>query len=237
MRNATGGASHAWLAGEVAGNYQPWGYPFNWRELTGPLNASPSSFGKPAGNGALFLMADASVQFLSNKVDQDVLETMTSYPPLPNADLLQRPERTFDVVTQSQGHRWEWRDLDGTQGNLTIGAYVSPSGRVEQVHLFDAGHGDSRELELRDLRVALEAYPQAAELLARLPLDDEMAAVIADMNRLSNLHVRTASVSSAGLQSLSRLPRLRLVRFESLHEQQLDQLRRALPNCVISVRH
>ena len=58
--------------------FKPWGHPTNWRDPTVGLN-TPDGFGGPRGNGgANFVMADASVRFVSDKISPDMLRALTT---------------------------------------------------------------------------------------------------------------------------------------------------------------
>lgn len=74
----TDGLSNTLIVGELAGSYPPWGEPENWREIGRGLNKDPAGFGSADGNGAVFLLADGSVKFFSNKTSPKVLEKMTT---------------------------------------------------------------------------------------------------------------------------------------------------------------
>jgi hypothetical protein len=240
FQDATNGTAHAWLAGEVAGGYQPWGYPFNWRELTAPLNAAPSSFGRPTGDGAHFVMADASVQFLLNDVDTVLLETLTSNPPLPAPALTQRPNRLFEVVKRNATHYWKTHELEDSNGVIGLRAFVSP-GRVEFVEHYWRGKGFERGFEIRDVVVAITLYPEAERLWLETLLDDKVATAIGGMKSLSWLRVNDVNLSARGLQSIAKLPNLRHLRIERRHgsdvdEGQLQRLREARPSTDIVVR-
>ena len=89
------GLEETWLLGEVAGNYQPWGYPFNWRPLGTSLNSGPDSYGRPTGDGAMFVMADASVRFLQNEVDPSILKALANAPPVAPAEAVKVPNIHF----------------------------------------------------------------------------------------------------------------------------------------------
>ena len=64
------------LAGELVGDFVPWGCPFNWRELNS-INSQPLTFGRYSGDGCLFLFVDGHVDFVSNNVSKDVLKQMS----------------------------------------------------------------------------------------------------------------------------------------------------------------
>jgi Protein of unknown function (DUF1559) len=90
----TSGTSNNWLVGEVAGNYQPWGYPFNWRALTWPLNGNVSSYGAWP-DGCHICLADGSVKFFSDKTDRAVIESLATAPPIASAAQTATPETKF----------------------------------------------------------------------------------------------------------------------------------------------
>lgn len=74
FRDIKDGASNTMFVGEVPSNWRAWGRPGNWRDVRLGINRSVNGFGSPNKNGALFVRVDGSVKFLSDKVDQTVLE-------------------------------------------------------------------------------------------------------------------------------------------------------------------
>lgn len=91
------GTAHTWLAGEVAGNFQPWGYPFNWRPLGTKLCAGPNSYGHPPWRGGHLLFADGSVSFFSENTSDVILEKFAAAPPVPTAEQMAVPDRQFET--------------------------------------------------------------------------------------------------------------------------------------------
>ncbi len=77
----TDGLSQTFVAGEIASFYPAWGEPENWRMIGRGLNRDADGFGNAADTGALFLKADGSVKFYSNKTDPTVLRMLST----PNA--------------------------------------------------------------------------------------------------------------------------------------------------------
>lgn len=67
IEQMSNGTSHTWLAGEVAGNFQPWGYPFNWRPLGTKLCNGPNSFGHPPLAGRPSVVCRWECHFLFRK--------------------------------------------------------------------------------------------------------------------------------------------------------------------------
>ena len=72
------GLSQTLIAGEIPQNYRPWGEPGNWRTIGEGLNQDSTSFGNAQHTGALFLHADGSVKFYSNKVPLDLLKRLST---------------------------------------------------------------------------------------------------------------------------------------------------------------
>ncbi|QDT25557.1 hypothetical protein Enr10x_08540 [Gimesia panareensis] len=101
------GTAHHWLAGEVAGNYQPWGYPFNWRPLGAKLCDGPNSFGRPVWGGGHLLRADGSVTFFSDQTAPEILKAFAEAPPVATRTQTAVPDRRFDYGA----FLWERIDL------------------------------------------------------------------------------------------------------------------------------
>jgi len=76
--DVTDGAANTLVAGEIAFDYPPWGEPENYRSIGEGLNRSRDGFGNADRTGAMFLRADGSVRFLSNKIDPDVLRKLST---------------------------------------------------------------------------------------------------------------------------------------------------------------
>jgi prepilin-type processing-associated H-X9-DG protein len=91
------GTAHTWLAGEVAGNFQPWGYPFNWRPLGTKLCEGPNSYGHPPWRGGNLLFADGSVTFFSENTSDVILKKFAAAPPVSTAEQTQVPDKTFET--------------------------------------------------------------------------------------------------------------------------------------------
>jgi len=71
------GTSETIMAGEIAANFKPWGYPTNWRD-PGLGLGHPDGFGNPGSKKyAVFLMADASVRSFTEGVNPEVLKALS----------------------------------------------------------------------------------------------------------------------------------------------------------------
>jgi prepilin-type processing-associated H-X9-DG protein len=79
MNQITDGTSTTILLGSAGANFRPWGHPANVRDPAIGINRSPEGFGGPPGwNGAMFLMCDGSVGFLSDATDLSVMEALAT---------------------------------------------------------------------------------------------------------------------------------------------------------------
>lgn len=75
----TDGTINTILLGTASANFKPWGHPANVRDPAIGINRSPEGFGGPPGwNGAMFLMCDGSVGFLSDKTDLSVMKALAT---------------------------------------------------------------------------------------------------------------------------------------------------------------
>jgi hypothetical protein len=78
VKDITDGTANTLLIGEAAGNYRPWGYPYNYRDPMIGINTSADGFGSPWPSGAQFSMADGSVKFITNNIDPEVLRALAT---------------------------------------------------------------------------------------------------------------------------------------------------------------
>jgi len=101
------GIAHTWMLGEVAGDFQPWGYPYNWRTLGTKLCNGPQSYGRPAWRGGHFVFADGKVSFLANETSPDIMKRLTNAPPVATKEQTAKPPTTF--ITGNV--RWERIEL------------------------------------------------------------------------------------------------------------------------------
>lgn len=82
------------LVGELAGDFIPWGCPYNWRELNS-INSKPPTYGRSTREGCQFLFVDGHVEFVSNEVSNDVLKVMSG------ADLVGFHENKLNIQRPS----------------------------------------------------------------------------------------------------------------------------------------
>lgn len=73
------GGTNTLMIGEAAGDFQPWGSPWNLRDPSLGLNMSSHSFGTPLSRDfSLHAMADGSVREISHAIDQQTFRQLGS---------------------------------------------------------------------------------------------------------------------------------------------------------------
>lgn len=104
------------LLGEANGSFVPFGYPFNWRDLSLGLKLSPDGFGSPSSSGTLFLFADGSVRWLDNKIDADIARAYAGPAALkPTPQQIAKPGVPYRLATQEY---WRYRNVFRTHEEL-----------------------------------------------------------------------------------------------------------------------
>ncbi len=232
LEDMQAGAAKTWLLGEVEGNYHPWGYPFNWRPLGSQLNAGPDSYGRPTEDGAFFLMGDGSVQQLSNDVDPSLLRTMASAPPIAPAERTQVPTGMFKcVATTDESHKTLEFDENDGEDYIAIVRY-NPTETLYSVWFFSMEKEVPRLVSLEELNRVVREFPQAKQMIGPIALNDEAAQYLSKLRQLELLRVRSVELSQNGIQALSQLPTLRIIR-GSMTEEMQKILVKELPKCDI----
>src|SRR5262249_45237366 len=80
FKDITDGVSNTILAGEVADNLKPWGYPANWRDPALGINKSADGFGGPwkTRRGVQFIFVDGSWHFIKEDIDPATLKALST---------------------------------------------------------------------------------------------------------------------------------------------------------------
>jgi hypothetical protein len=217
------GMSNAWLVGEAGGDYQPWGYPFNWREITGPLNESTGSFGRPGEVGAYFLLGDGAVRFYSDALieGEQMPAGMFDHPPLPDPTLTARPLRNFDLTGESGLPRQSIKYLEpgGDIGSLAAETMTLADGTVDFLQIRGSYKTGFDQPTIEHLRKAFAFYPNVRHILLPIPLDDDVASLLATLPDITNVYAESVFLSEAGARVLCRIPSLQVLLAENLNNE------------------
>lgn len=77
--NFKDGTAQTILAGDAAGNFEPWGKPRTDRDPALGINRSKAGFGGPwAGGGAMMVFADGSVRMMSSETSPETLRALAT---------------------------------------------------------------------------------------------------------------------------------------------------------------
>lgn len=100
VQDLSTGTSSVALAGDANGDFEPLGYPYQWRDLTVGLGQSRSSFGCPTRPITMILMADGAVRVLSNDTDTQIAKEMAGPSELePSPDQVAKPNEPYQLKT------------------------------------------------------------------------------------------------------------------------------------------
>ncbi len=234
LDDMTAGAAHSWLLGSAAGNYQPYGYPFNWRTLM-TLNSGPDSYGRYTNDGAHILLADESVRFLTQAIDAKLLAQLAAAPPIADAARTAVLPKKFQYATSGFGRTSVKLDYLREDGLLAV-VYNDAAGDPEIVDIVEASQfGSPRSTNLNDLETIAAACPGIRQLHGAPDIDDRAAEVLCRLKRLEVLDAGSLDFSAQGLERLARCSTLRMIQISTVRQKLLDELRSALPECEILV--
>ncbi len=205
----TSGTSSNWFCGEVCGNYQPWGYPFNWRRLSLPFNSGPDSYGRPTGEGVQICFADGSVRLLANNVDTEVVDALKMAPPVATDEDAAVPDRRFktggfieprtDTVLLARSQEPYGSDLNAF---VRFGSDKQPNTAWFSLPT----KGDESGETSAHIALLQETYPGLKHLVARRwSISDDDVKILKGFANLQTLHVATIELTPAGLQQLRSL--------------------------------
>lgn len=216
------GTSQTVLAGEIADDFPPWGKPGNWRDPTLPPNSSAASFGRPSRDGAQMLMADGSIRFVANAVDQKIYQS---------------PART------KRNPKYEI-DIRHLEGDLRIMVQIDQDGKVIMASGPWHDKTDYREGKLGAKTIVTDAtmkvfagMPDLEHLSVSSPdLSDQGLRLVKDLQRLKLLQIRGGRITDDGLKSLENLKNLKVLSIGSSHitESGINRLKWSLPDCEIN---
>ncbi len=209
----TTGTVNNWLCGEVAGKYQPWGYPFNWRPLNSPLNSGPDSYGAwPAGGYICF--ADGSVRLLSNTTDAELLTALANAPPVATSEQTAVPDRHFEYSTMPLKRDWFKAAAEpDTKSMPGMTILYDRSDRPYYADVYSSGNAPVWDI-LHENRIDLEgvllAFPHVKVMTMPI-LNDDNVQIIARFRDLEILQARRIELTEKGRTILKSQPKLQSI--------------------------
>lgn len=165
------GTAHTWMSGEVAGNYQPWSYPFNWRALGAKLCDGPNSYGCLPWSGGHLLFADGSVSFFSNKTSSKILKRFAEAPPVATKEQTEAPSKIF----QTGLYHWNRVDLQTDLQNrfkYFVNVLRNEAGAALVIRIFSYEKFELTEEEKKEPKVLEFSHP---ELLLQIDSTTDIA--------------------------------------------------------------
>lgn len=209
----TTGTANNWLCGEVSGNYQPWGYPFNWRPLKSPLNSGPDSYGAWSDGGYICL-TDGSVRFLSNTTDAALLTALANAPPIATTEQMSVPIRRFEYSTMPLRRDWFEAEAEPeTKSTPRMTILYDRTDRPYYADVYSSGIAPVWDVVHKnriDLEGALLKYPQV-KILKVASVNNENVEIIARFRDLEILQVRRIDLTEKGLTIPKSHPKLQSI--------------------------
>lgn len=212
--------ANTFLAGELGGDFIPWGCPYNWRPLTG-FDSKPLTYGRPGNIGGYFLMADASVCWITPDISAAVLDELRG-PDLARAaaaDLRIMRPTSFPVPQDAL--IMEWVRLDERYHGR---AMRNNQGQLVQLSIIG---GDKGERKARDADMLLvRDFPHLVVLDLTGDLTNAGATHLASLTSLEDLSLSSEKMSDdvfLFLHSMPKMKRLSLAR-ERLSRQFFEHL-------------
>ena len=237
------GISNNWLCGEVSGVYQPFGYPFNWRALTWPVNGGDGCYGAWPAGGHLCL-ADGAVQLFSNLTTEHVLNRLVTAPPIATAEQTLVPPVVFSVSPDSPiiVNRIFLPQPSGSinpQSELACDVRMNADGKplsaVFEAIMTANSHpkGGGRAVEIADLQFIAAACPDLQQLI--IPAFKADHAAMATICRFAELKTLVIANLDLTTQLAARLPPLERITLSAgpMSETTLRHIQNVLPDCII----
>ncbi len=207
----TPGTANSWLFGEASGNYQPWGYPFNWRTLNTPLNSGPDGYGVWPDGGQICL-ADGSVRFFSNAADTTLLKSLANAPPIATSAQTTKSEHRQESPAIAMREVWFEADIEimakSRHGTLISydrfdTPYCADLWRREDTPAWNVDH----TMQI-DLAGVLKNFPEI-RILKVWAVNDEDAKLIAEFQYLEFLEATDFELTEKGRAILEARPKLK----------------------------
>ena len=216
LDDMTTGTANNWIFGEASGNYEPWGYPINWRSLKTPLNSGPDGYGVWPDGGQICL-ADGSVRFYSNDADTALLKSLANAPPIATSAQTAKPEHRKESEFTATRRIWFEADIEvNWKGNPGTEILFDENDKpfLADIHCNDDGEvvpiwnvGRTKRI---DLQGVLDNFPEIRVLNVHV-VNDENAAIIAQFPDLEYLQAWKFELTEKGQTILDAHSKLKTI--------------------------
>jgi type II secretory pathway pseudopilin PulG len=222
--------ANTFIAGELGGDFVPWGCPYNWRPLPG-LSTTPRTYGRPENIGGHFLMVDGTVRWVNPDVSTDVLNQLRG-PDLAEAAAagitITRP-KSFPAPPDAL-----------RMGGVNFGGYLESAGmrnnQGQLVELSIGGGKSGRDAHDSDLK-RLSEFPHLREFSASGDFTDDGLRAITALTNLKKLHIESDQITDEGLMPLAALHNLSRLAIcgKQITPEGIDALQERMPGCGVGL--
>lgn len=231
--------AQVFLAAELAGDFTPWASPYTWRPLQ-TLNEEPLTYGRYSGNGALFLLADGHVEYVTNEgcgvrreslAGPDLAEFHSRKEQFPRPAGFPVPLDSLEPTGVQLSGEYRWADAERNSagqivclrtGRKTGSKWMKygPAGVMSQDFSLIMGHHELEEL-------VLSGDFTSADLTS-----------IRSLTKLRSLTLDSDQLTAEGLGALTSLPQLQELTLVGtwVTPDAIQQVQNLLPRCQVSTR-
>lgn len=231
--------AQVFLAAELAGDFTPWASPYNWRPLQ-PLIEEPLTYGRYSGKGALFLLADGHVEYVTNEgfevrreslAGPDLAEFQSRAGQFPRPAAFPVPLDSLVPTGVQLSGEYRWADAQRNSAGQIVSLRTDrknewkwrkagPTGVISQDFSLIVGHHDLEELVLSGDFTSADLAP------------------IRSLTKLRSLTLDSDQLTAEGLDVLTSLPQLRELTLIGtwVTPDAIQQVQNLLPRCQVSTR-
>ena len=220
-KDMTSGLEHSWLAGEINGRFQPWGYPLNWRAIELPLGDPLGNYGTANGDGtAQFCLGDGAVRRLHGETDQQILQQLINAPQKVAEELTTESKEVFETQKNTAWtEQWlQARDDPFNvqhKGGAVTKVFFDPDGYAYRAQVYSREDGQPALAANSDRRIDLpgiiDEHAELQVIVYAGILDTETAKQIVRLKDLRYLIVEKSSLDEKEQMALMKaLPALQI---------------------------
>ncbi|MFO0917735.1 MAG: DUF1559 domain-containing protein [Planctomycetaceae bacterium] len=240
LSDLTNGLAQTLCVGDAKGNFEPFGYPYNWRDVSLGLNTSPDGFGCSVRDVTQMMIADGSVREFNHKTDGQLFLSLkgvnkkwnetpgdVSKPPGPYRLRSRKMWTTVKLASDRETY-WSLTGRKNPEGELISARFESMDKDWHDVKLpLDA---ELKSLKQQTSLQTFDGYELLSDaglkILAELPnlqslkvggqwITDAGMESISKMTSLQDLSITNSQITDEGVPYLLKLPRLKILEFSA----------------------